>query len=84
MVMTLASEVSVLADRVATLEAVTAPGAVGAFEPDMAMRSAREAAREALLARVLAPLLVELEALGSDEGRTAYWERIRRIETGED
>jgi hypothetical protein len=85
MVLTLASEVSVLADRVATLEAVSGHGAaIEAFEPDMAVRAAREAAREKLLERVLGPLLVEMEALAVGKGREGYWETIRRIEVGED
>jgi hypothetical protein len=84
MVLGLASEVSVLTDRLATVERLAAlpPDAIDAYTPGPAEREAREARRDALLDRILAPLTGELEALG--ESRAAYWERIRRIEAGED
>ncbi len=86
MVMTLTSELSVLADRVATIEAVSgiAPEALEAFRPDEAERTRRETRREALLDRILAPLLVEIEALQTGKTRDDYWATIDRIERGED
>lgn len=81
MVVALTSEVSVLADRVATLETLSGVGhaAVDAHVPDLAERARREALREALIARVFAALEVELE--GEEPGD--YWETIGRIERGE-
>lgn len=82
MLVALTSEVSVLADRVATLETLTGLGheAVDAHVPDLAERERREARREALVARVFAALEVELE--GPAEAGD-YWETIGRIERGE-
>lgn len=82
MVVALTSEVSVLADRVATLEALSGVGAaaVDAHVPDRAERERREARREALIARVFGALEVELE--GEAEPGD-YWATIGRIERGE-
>ncbi len=82
MLVALTSEVSVLADRLATLEALSGVGhdAVDAHVPDLSERAWREARREALIARVFAALEVELEG-PADSG--AYWETIGRIERGE-
>ncbi|WP_448585301.1 hypothetical protein [Thermaurantiacus sp.] len=81
MVVALASEISVLADRLATLETLSGVGhaAVDAHVPELAERERREARREALIARVFAALEVELE--GEEPGD--YWETIGRIERGE-
>lgn len=85
MVLTLAGEVSVLADRLATVEALAGldPGAIDAHRPDAAETARREARREALLERVLAALTEELDELAAGEDRARYWETIRRIEEGE-
>ncbi|MCS6987569.1 MAG: hypothetical protein NZM40_09125 [Sphingomonadaceae bacterium] len=81
----LASEVSVLADRLATLELLSGvgPDAVDRFVPDAAERARREARREALVARVFAALDDELDGLrrGAEDGD--YWATVRRIEEGE-
>lgn len=81
MVVALTSELSVLADRLATLEALSGVGhaAVDAHVPDLGERERREARREALIARVFAALEVELE--GKEPGD--YLETIGRIERGE-
>lgn len=82
----LASELSVLRDRVDTIELLGAeagwlkPGAVDAFVPDQPTRERRERAREAYLGRVLHILKAEIEGLeqGGD-----YWSDVGSIERGE-
>lgn len=89
MVLALTAEVSVLADRVRTLEALGAragwleAGAVDAYRPDMGEREARERAREALVGRVLAIVDEELADLADGDSESEYWRRVRAIETGE-
>ena len=84
-VMALTSEVSVLRDRVDTMELLGSQsgwlgqGAVDAFVPDLATRERREAAREAYLGRVLHILRAEVEGLERDED---YWTAIGEIEAG--
>ncbi len=85
MVMALTSEVSVLADRLATVERLAglSPEAIDAYRPDPAERAAREARREALIARVLAILEEQLSDLRRGETEAAYWATIEAIERGD-
>jgi hypothetical protein len=85
MLVALTSEVSVLADRVATLEQLSGVGheATDAHVPDLPEREWREARRAALVARVFAALDDELEGLTRGESEAGYWETIERIERGE-
>jgi predicted Ser/Thr protein kinase len=83
MVLALTSEVSVLRDRVATLEALTAGrDAVDAFVPDLEERKHREAEREAYLGRVLHIMREEIADIEGDETSDAYWREISDIEEG--
>lgn len=81
--LTLASEVSVLRDRLDTIELLgtqagwLAQGAVDGFVPDHATRIRREEAREAYLGRVLHILKAEVESL--DAGGD-YWATVAEIE----
>jgi len=86
MVMTLTSEISVLTDRLSTVETLAGipPEAIDDHTPDMAERAGREARREALLSRVLGSLEEELDSLKASESRDSYWDTIRRIENGQD
>lgn len=83
MVLALTSELSVLRDRVDTLELLgtqagwLADGAVESFVPDLPLRERREAAREAYLGRVLHIMQAEIDGLGRDED---YWATIGEIE----
>lgn len=85
MVLALTSEVSVLADRLATVEQLAglAPERIDAYRPDPAERAAREARREALLGRVLAILEEELSDLRRGETPAAYWASVEAIERGD-
>lgn len=85
MVLALTSEVSVLADRLATVEQLAglAPDEVDAFRPDPEERRAREARREALLGRVFAILDEQLSDLRRGETRAAYWAAVEAIERGD-
>lgn len=84
-VLALSSEVSVLQDRLDTVEILgtqagwLGEGAVDAFVPDQQTRERREKAREAYLGRVLHILKAEIEGLERDED---YWATIDRIESG--
>ncbi len=84
-VLALTSEVSVLHDRLDTVELLgtqagwLGAGAVDAFVPDQPTRERREAAREAYLGRVLHILKAEIEGLERDED---YWATIGDIEGG--
>ncbi len=89
MVLALTREVSVLRDRVDTLEVLGQEAgwltidAVEAYVPPLPVRQRREAGREAMIGRVLAILseeIADLEAGASDDG---YWATISAIETGE-
>ena len=85
-VLALASEVSVLRDRVDTIELLggeagwLTPGQVDAFVPDDETRARREAGREAYLGRVLHIMKAEIESLERDED---YWATVAAVE-GED
>jgi hypothetical protein len=85
MLVALTSEVSVLADRVATLEELSGPGhaAVDGHVPDVGERAWREARREALVARVFAALDDEIEGLRRGAEGSDYWATIARIEEGD-
>lgn len=89
MVLALTREVSVLRDRVDTLELLgqeagwLAPDAVEAFVPPLPVRQRREGAREAMIGRVLAILSEEIADLDGGETDDAYWATIAAIETGE-
>ena len=84
MLLALTSEVSVLRDRVDTLETLgrdhgwLAAGAVDAHAPDLTERTIRDARRTAMLERVLAVMREEVAGLGADD----YWQTIAKIETG--
>ena len=84
-VLALSSEVSVLQDRLDTVEMLgmeagwLRAGAVDTFVPDQQTRERRETAREAFLGRVLHILKAEIEGLERDED---YWATVGRIETG--
>jgi hypothetical protein len=79
MVMALASETSVLRDRIDTIELLgqqagwLTPGAIDTFMPDDATRARREAMREAYLGRVFHILQAEIEGLaqGAQDSGTA-------------
>ncbi|MFQ3664887.1 MAG: hypothetical protein SNJ79_02465 [Sphingomonadaceae bacterium] len=85
MVLTLTSEISVLSERLATVEALAGidPAAIDAFTPDAQATAQREKRREALIDRVLADLHEELDAVAAGEDRDRYWDTIRAIEEGE-
>jgi hypothetical protein len=82
-------EVSVLKDRVTTLEKLgeaagwLAEGALDAYHPDLAERTVREAVREAMVGRVLNVLGQEIEELERGADAQGYWRTIEGIETGE-
>jgi hypothetical protein len=86
-ILALTSEVSVLRDRLDTVEQLgekagwLGAGAVDGFVADQPTRERREAAREAYLGRVLHILKAEVEGLERDED---YWATIERIERGDD
>lgn len=88
MVLTLTSEVSVLRDRIDTLEQLGAsagwlePGAVNAYAPDAAVKASREAERERLIQRVFHIMREELEDLARGDTEEAYWATVERIESG--
>ncbi len=85
MVLALTSEVSVLCDRLDTIETLgeragwLAGGAIDAHVPSQDERAAREARREAMLARVFHILKAEIAGL---EGAEDYWTSIADIEEG--
>ena len=88
MVLALTREVSVLRDRVDTLEVLgteagwLAPDAVETHVAPLPVRQRREAAREAMIGRVLSVMseeIAELEAGATDDG---YWATIAGIESG--
>jgi hypothetical protein len=85
MVLALTSEVSVLADRLATVETLAGLSAeqIDAYRPGPAERAAREARREALIDRVLAILDEQLSDLRRGETQAAYWEAVGAIERGD-
>jgi hypothetical protein len=89
MMLALTREVSVLRDRVDTLELLgqeagwLAPDAVEAFVPPLPVRQRREGAREAMIGRVLAIMAEEIADLDGGETDDAYWATIAAIEKGE-
>lgn len=86
-ILTLTSEISVLRDRLDTVEMLgekagwLGVGVVDDFVADQPTRERREAAREAYLGRVLHILNAEVEGLQRDED---YWSAVNRIERGDD
>jgi len=87
-VLALTSEVSVLRDRLDTVETLgsragwLAPGAVDGYVPGLEERKAREARREAYLGRVLAILKAEIAELDGEASEDGYWRTIEEIEEG--
>jgi hypothetical protein len=88
MVLALTSDVAVLRDRLATLEALgrdagwLKDGAIDAYVPSLDERKQREASRDAMLARLFHVLKEELDDLHPGE-QGDYWETIGKIERGE-
>ena len=86
-VLAIAGEISVLRDRLDTVQFLgeragwLAAGAVDGFVPDQPTRERREGAREAYLDRVLHIMQSEIESLDRDED---YGAAVGRIESGED
>lgn len=86
-VMALTSEVSVLRDRVDTMELLgnksgwLEHGAVDGFVADHPTRERREVAREAYLGRVLHALRAEIDGLEQEDD---YWASISEIEAEQD
>lgn len=89
MVLALASEMSVLKDRLASMQALAerhgwlAAGAVDGYVPDLEERGAREREREAFLDRIFHVLKEELSDLEQGETRESYWRAVEGIERGE-
>ena len=87
MMLALTREVSVLRDRVDTLEILGAeagwltPDAVENYIAPLPVRQRREATREAMLGRVLSIMTQEITDLESGAGD--YWGTISQIEKGE-
>lgn len=88
MVLALTSELSVLRDRVDTLETLgtaagwLGAGAMDAHVPARPERAAREARREALVARVFT--IMRQEIAGLEGGDADYWATVAQIEAGEE
>ena len=86
MVLALTGEVSVLRERLRTVETLgeragwLAPGAIDGFVPRQTDREAREGEREALLARVTHIMTAEISGL---DGEKDYWADIAAIEEGQ-
>ena len=84
-VLALTSEVSVLRDRLDTVEVIgneaggLKPGAVDRYVPSAEVRERRETALEAYLGRVLHILRAEVEGLERDDD---YWATVDTIERG--
>ncbi len=89
MVLSLTREVSVLRDRFDTLEIIgqeagwLKPGAIEAYVAPLAVRERREAAREAMIGRVLSILSEEIADLEDGATDDRYWATIGGIEKGE-
>lgn len=87
-VTTLAQEVSVLRDRVDTLERLGTEagwlkdGAVDDYRPSETVRKVREQAREAYLDRLFYVLREELDDLSRGETPDSYWEAVAVSEQG--
>jgi hypothetical protein len=88
MMLTLAQEVSVLRDRVDTLEQLGTqagwlkPGAADRYAPPPEVKAAREARREAYLDRLFYILREELEDLERGDTEEAYWKAAEISEKG--
>ena len=82
----LVSEVSVLRDRLDTVERLglahgwLASGAIDGFRPSLKVIQAREGARENLVERVFHIMREEIEGLERDETAEGYWANVREIE----
>ena len=89
MVLSLTREVSMLRDRVDTLEVLgeeagwLAPLAVETYVAPLPVRQRREAGREAMIARVLAIMSEEIADLEAGSTDDSYWATIAAIEKGE-
>ena len=89
MVLALTREVSVLRDRVDTLEILgqqagwLAADAVETYVPPFTVRQRREASREAMIGRVLAIMAEEIADLETGATDDAYWATVSGIEKGE-
>jgi hypothetical protein len=85
----LAREISVLRDRVTTLEKLgeqagwLAPGAVDGWQQTPDERKAREAAREGLVKRVFSIVEQEIEELERGAEQSGYWTAVEAIEGGD-
>jgi hypothetical protein len=85
----LTREVSVLKDRLTTLEKLgeqagwLAADAIDTYTPAQPEREQREQAREALVARVLAILSQEIDELETSATPSAYWQDVEAIEKGQ-
>lgn len=89
MVLALTREVSVLRDRVDTLELLGEQAgwlpadAVETYVPPFPVRQRREASRGAMIGRVLAIMAEEIADLEGGETDDAYWATVAGIEKGE-
>nr|WP_310523486.1 hypothetical protein [Polymorphobacter sp.] len=89
MVLALTREVSVLRDRVDTVEILganagwLAPNAVETYIAPLPVRQRREVAREAMIARVLSIMSEEIADLEAGATDDAYWATIAGIEKGD-
>lgn len=89
MVLALTREVSVLRDRVDTLEVLgvdagwLAPDGVETHVAPLPVRQRREAAREAMIGRVLSIMSEEIADLETGATDAGYWATIAGIEKGE-
>ena len=85
----LVREVSVLKDRLTTVEKLghaagwLGPDAIDGYQPDLDERKQREAVREGLVTRVFAILAQEIDELDAKATPSAYWQDVADIETGE-
>jgi len=85
----LVREVSVLKDRLTTVEKLgqsagwLAPDAIDAYAPDPEERKQRETTREGLVTRVLGILHQEIDELDTKSTPSAYWQDVADIETGQ-
>lgn len=82
----LVSEVSVLKDRLDTVERLgqvhgwLKAGAIDAYRPPLEVIQAREHGREGLVQRVFHIMREEIEGLERDETSDGYWATVRDIE----
>lgn len=89
MVLALTREVSMLRDRVDTLEVLgqkagwLGADAVETYVPPLPVRQRREAGREAMIGRVLAIMAEEIADLEAGATDDSYWATVSGIEKGE-